>query len=29
LHAVYGREVPPPITGTITVSEPSDALPKK
>lgn len=26
LHRKHGREVPPPITGTLTVTEPNDRL---
>jgi hypothetical protein len=28
LHRKHGREVPPPITGTINVTEPKDAFKK-
>ena len=24
LHRKHGREIPPPVTGTVTISEPDD-----
>jgi len=26
LHRKHGREIPPPITGTLTITEPEDRL---